>query len=358
MLIYLLLSAGLFMGWSLGTNDAANAFGTAVSTRVVSYRTAVTIIAVFVVLGSFIGGAGNIGKVSELATSNEVLASVEQVHTAVAAGLVETLRLKSAIKAAIIFTCSALTVFGMSYLKFPVSANQSITGAIIGWGLCYADYTDPAILAINLPQIGKFASTWILNPLGAAIISFFLVKAFRMFAEKKLETLSGYDMILRLGYLGAGAFASYSIGLNSSANVTALYFDAAFVDTGVAANLLTDARVAATIGGISIAVGVLTFSKRVMMTVGSSIAEISQMEGFLVIIAMALTVVIMGKLMGIPVSTSQAVVGAVVGAGLTHGTKAVHFGVFKNIAIAWVSSPTVAGLMTYIVAVLIKSYFA
>ena len=199
-MIYLLLSAGLFMGWSLGTNDAANAFGTAVATRVVSYRTAVIIIGFLVVVGTFTGGANNINKVAELATSKQVIAATDYV--------------------------------------------------------------------------------------------------------------------------------------------------AAFAQTGVAANLLTDARLRATIGGIAIAVGVLTFSKRVMMTVGSSIAEITQIDGFQVI---------MGNWMGIPVSTSQAVVGAVMGAGLTRGLKAVRFGVFKNIAIAWVSSPTVAGLLA--VAFCTKSYF-
>lgn len=356
-MIYLLLFAGLFMGWSLGTNDAANAFGTAVATRVVKYRTAVIIIAILVIVGAFIGGENNISKVSELSTSNKVLASVEEVETAIEEDTVEDLRLKSAIKAAIIFTCSALTVFVMSYLKFPVSANQSITGAIIGWGLCYADYSDPAVLSVNLPQIGKFASTWLLNPLGAGIISFALVYFVNRFLTQRLSTLSSYDKIIKIGYLVAGAFASYSIGLNSSANVTALYYDAAYAKTGVAANLLTDARLTATIGGIAIAIGVLTFSKRVMMTVGSSIAEISQLDGFLVIIAMSLTVVIMGKWMGIPVSTSQAVVGAVMGAGLTKGIKSVNFGVFKNIAIAWVSSPTVAGLLAYAVAFCTRSYF-
>ena len=93
------------------------------------------------------------------------------------------------------------------------------------------------------------------------------------------------------------------------------------------------------------------------MTVGSSIAEISQIDGFLVIVSMALTVVLMGKIMGIPVSTSQSVVGAVIGAGLVSGRKKVHFGVMKNIAIAWVSSPTAAGLLAYIVALCTKSYF-
>ena len=83
-MIYLLLFAGLFMGWSLGTNDAANAFGTAVATRVIRYRTAVIIIAVMVVVGAILLGDGNINKVSELATSNKVTASLEEVESAVA----------------------------------------------------------------------------------------------------------------------------------------------------------------------------------------------------------------------------------------------------------------------------------
>jgi PiT family inorganic phosphate transporter len=94
-----------------------------------------------------------------------------------------------------------------------------------------------------------------------------------------------------------------------------------------------------------------------MMTVGGSIANITQVDGFLVIIAMALTIVLMERLMGIPVSTSQAVVGAVIGAGLVRGVKNVNFGVFKRIAIAWISSPTVAGLLAYGVAFVTKGYF-
>ena len=360
MWIYLLLFAGLFMGWSLGTNDAANAFGTAVATRVVKYRTAIIIIAVMVMVGAVLFGDQNINKLSSIATNNQVTASAEQVDAAIANGTLGALKLKSAIKAAIIFTCAAVTVFVMSYLKFPVSANQSVTGAVIGWGLCYADYSDPVVRGQNLGEILEFMSTWLINPLGAAIISFVLVFLVKKFIEKWLTSMKHYDIIIRIGYIVAGGFSAYSIGQNSSASVTAFYYDA----TGKGANLiygndgwLTGARIAAIIGGIAIAVGVLTFSKRVMMTVGSSIAEISQVDGFVVIISSALTVVLMGNLMGIPVSTSQSVVGAVIGAGLVNGVKKVHFGVLKNVAIAWVSSPTVAGLLAYAVAFFTRSYF-
>ncbi len=349
------------MGWSLGTNDAANAFGTAVATRVVKYRTAIIIIAVMVMCGAILMGHNNIDKLSSIATNNEVVASLEDVTSAKATGTLGDLRLKSALKAFIVFACAAITVFVMSYLKFPVSANQSITGAVIGWGLCHANYSDPAVLKGNLTEMLEFASTWLINPLGAAIISFVLVFLVKKFIEKRLTSMKHYDIIVKLGYLVAGAFSAFSIGQNSSASVTAFYYDA----TGEGANLIygnsgffTGARIAAIIGGLTIAIGVLTFSKRVMMTVGGEIAEISQVDGFVVIIASALTVVLMGEFMGIPVSTSQSVVGAVIGAGLVNGVKKVHFGVFKRIAIAWVSSPTAAGLLTYLVALATKGYFA
>ena len=354
MWIFLLLSAGLFMGWSLGTNDAANAFGTAVATRVIKYRTAIIIIAIMVLLGSALLGHNNIDKLSSIATNNKVVASPEDVETAISNGSLETLRLKSALKAFIIFACAGITVFVMSYLKFPVSANQSITGAVIGWGFCYANYSDPAVLKGNVSEMLEFASTWLINPLGAAVISFVLVFIVKKFLEKRITSMKHYDLVVKAGYLVAGAFSAFSIGQNSSASVTAFYYDA----TGKGANLLTSPRITAIIGGLAIAVGVLTFSKRVMMTVGGEIAHISQVDGFVVIIASALTVLLMGKLMGIPVSTSQSVVGAVVGAGLVNGAKNVNFGVFKRIAIAWVSSPTAAGLLTYGVAFLTRGFFA
>lgn len=391
MWIYLLLGAGLFMGWSLGTNDAANAFGTAVATRVVKYRTAIIIIAIMVVLGAILQGADDISKLSSIATNNEVAADVtdmeklgyvfekdadgnyvmrnhkgeivtkdgeyviinkDAVEGIDKAGL-KDLKIKSAVKAAIIFIAAAATVFVMSYLKFPVSANQAVTGAIIGWGLFYADYSNPEVMSTNLKEIGKFMSTWFINPVGAALIAFVIVYFFKKFFESKVLSLKGYDKVVKIGYIVAGAYSAYTIGINSSASVTAFYYDS----FGVGANVLTSASLTAIIGGVAIAVGVLTYSKKVMMTVGGSIANITQIDGFLVILASALSITLMKELMGIPVSTSQAVVGAVVGAGLVSGVKNVNFGVFKRIAIAWVSSPTVAGLITYLVALATQSYF-
>jgi len=147
-MIYLLLLAGLFMGWSLGTNDAANAFGTAVATRVVSYRTAVTMIAALVVVGAFTGGANNIDKVAELAASNQVIAAVDEVTDAIEDDEIETLRLKSGIKAAIIFMCAGLTVFAMSYLMlaFMDARNARIQAGLEEERIMYATIEEEAAL--------------------------------------------------------------------------------------------------------------------------------------------------------------------------------------------------------------------
>ena len=56
--IFIFLASGLFLGWSLGANDAANVFGTAVGTRMVTFATAALICSVFVILGAVISGAG------------------------------------------------------------------------------------------------------------------------------------------------------------------------------------------------------------------------------------------------------------------------------------------------------------
>ena len=106
-------------------------------------------------------------------------------------------------------------------------------------------------------------STWVINLLCAAIISFVLVFFVKKLIESRLTSLKHYDIIIKIGYITAGAFSAFSIGQNSSASVTAFYYD----PTGYGANLIyqgygwfTPARIVAIIGGIAIAIGVLTYS--------------------------------------------------------------------------------------------------
>ena len=68
--ILVFLSSGLFLGWALGANDAANVFGTAVGSRMVRFSTAAIICSIFVILGAVISGAGTTETLGKLGAIN------------------------------------------------------------------------------------------------------------------------------------------------------------------------------------------------------------------------------------------------------------------------------------------------
>ena len=105
------LSSGLFLGWSLGANDAANVWGTSVGTRMVTFKQAAFICSIFVILGAVISGGGANHTLGKLG----VIGSLAGAFTVALA--------------------SALTVFWMTRAGLPVSTSQAIVGSIIGWNL-------------------------------------------------------------------------------------------------------------------------------------------------------------------------------------------------------------------------------
>ena len=109
--ILIFLFGGLFLGWSLGANDAANVFGTAVGTRMVSFTSAAIICSVFVILGAIISGAGTTETLGKLGSINALPGAFA---ACVAAGI---------------------SVYLMTKVGLPVSTTQAIVGAIVGWNL-------------------------------------------------------------------------------------------------------------------------------------------------------------------------------------------------------------------------------
>jgi len=138
----LLLSSGIFLGWTLGANDAANIFGTAVGTRMIKFRTAAITGSLFVIIGAVISGAG-------------------ASHTLGKLGSVNTMS-----GAFIVALAAGIAVLIMTKFKLPVSTSQSIVGAIIGWNLFTGLPTDSSTLI-------KIVSTWVFCPLLAAAFSAF-----------------------------------------------------------------------------------------------------------------------------------------------------------------------------------------
>jgi PiT family inorganic phosphate transporter len=91
----------------------------------------------------------------------------------------------------------------------------------------------------------------------------------------------------------------------------------------------------------------ISFSKGVIATVGKGIIALDHFSGMIAVLAHSITVWVY-SLVGIPVSSSQAIVGAVIGLGYARGAKLSNPRIVLNIVLAWVATPLVAGLISYI----------
>jgi PiT family inorganic phosphate transporter len=104
---------------------------------------------------------------------------------------------------------------------------------------------------------------------------------------------------------------------------------------------------AALIGGFSIALGALTYSKKVMETVGKGIVPLDPFSALIAVLAEALTLHLFTQI-GVPVSSSQAIVGAVVGVGLVGDVQTVSVKMLAKIGMGWIMTPVSAGVLAYL----------
>ncbi len=295
------LLGGVFLGWSLGANDASNVFGSAVASRMLKFWTAAVLASVFVLLGALLQGQAGIETLKGLTQFTLEQAVVSSV-------------------------AAATTVTIMTILGFPVSTSQAVVGAILGIGILNQQ--------LNLAGLGKVVACWFGTPVGAVVIAVIIYKVLAAFYNNLKINLFQSDMLIRLSLIVAGSYGSYALGANNVANVTAVFVGAGHLSVFSAA----------LIGGLSIGLGILTFSKRVMETVGKKLVRLDPFSALVVLLAEAITVHIF-TFIGVPVSTSQAVIGAVLGVGIIKGISTVSGRTLVNILIAWLLTPAVAGFI-------------
>lgn len=340
--IGIFLSAGLFMGWSLGGNDAANIFGTAVGTKMIRFRTAAIICSIFVILGAVIGGSGTSGTLGKLGAINQIAGAFA------------------------VSVSAAFTVMMMTKRGLPVSTSQAIVGAIIGWNIFAGLQTDAKIVV-------DIVKTWIFTPILGAIFAFILYWIVKLIIENKKIHVVRMDKYTRWGLIIAGAFGSYSLGANNIANVMGVFIKVSpFNDITLGNSFtITSTQILFLLGGIAIAVGVFTYSKRVMTTVGNSIFKLSPITAFIVVMASSLVLFIFSSqplynflvshnlpaLPPVPVSQSQAVIGAIMGIGIAKGGRNIDFKRIGSVAVGWVMTPLIAMTISIIALNVIQNVF-
>jgi len=340
-MILFFLTSGLFLGWSLGANDASNVFGSAVGSKMVTFRKAAIIASVFVILGAVIQGAGASHTLGKLGAVNAIGGSF-------------TLAL-----------AAAISVYVMTKFSLPVSTTQAIVGAIIGWNIFTGNPTDGKILS-------KIVMTWITGPiLGAlfAILLFILVNRFKRAAGIHLIRFESY---VRTGLIIVGAFGSYSLGANNIANVMGVFAPAFRLnDLDLGLFTINSNQQLFLLGGLAIAVGILTYSKKVMDTIGGNIVELTSEAAMVVVLAQSLVLFIFSSsalsdffirlglppIPMVPVSSSQVVVGCVIGIGLYKGVRNINFKLLTEIGVGWISTPVMSGLLAFFTLFFMKNIF-
>ncbi|MEE8475465.1 MAG: inorganic phosphate transporter [Myxococcota bacterium] len=390
----------LYMAWSIGANDVANAMGTSVGSGALTIRQAVIVAGILEFSGAFLAGGHVTDTVRkgildiEVASRDPQLVLYGMMGALAAAG---TLLLVA-------------TRFGL-----PVSTTHSIVGAIVGFGA-----VGLGVDAVNWGKVAQIVVSWVTSPIIGGVLAFLifqlirrlildrdqpveevkrlgpwlfftvffvigLVTFFKGLKNLRLDfdlpealllsaglgaigAVVGRFFLQRVPSAAAGAtpharfrgvervFAvlqiltacavAFAHGSNDVANAIgplAAVFHIA--DGQDIAGKTTVAPWMLVVGGVGIVVGLATWGYRVMETIGRKITELTPSRGFAAELAAAVTIVLASRL-GIPVSTTHILVGSVLGVGFARGIGAIDLRVVGRILISWVATLPIAALLS------------
>ena len=180
---------GGYMALNIGANDVANNVGPAVGANALSLTGALIIAAIFESAGAFLAGGDVVSTISKGIIDPASVQSSEVFIWAMMAALIS----------------SALWVNLATWVGAPVSTTHSVVGGVMGAGIAAAGFA-----AVNWPQMGSIAASWVISPvLGGVIAAAFLafIKHFIIYREDKIAAAKRWVPVLIA--IMAGAFAAY-----------------------------------------------------------------------------------------------------------------------------------------------------
>lgn len=393
---------GLFMAWGIGANDVSNAMGTSVGSRALTMKQAIIIAMVFEFAGAYLAG----GEVTETIRSGIVELDIMSSHpdlfvygmlsSLLAAG--SWLLIASILGWPVSTTHSIVgAIIGFAAVGISVDAVQwgQVWGIVGSW--------------IITPVIAGFISFWIFrsvqhlildteDPFGNAkryipfymfAVGFFLsmvtlLKGLKYVLKEhhiefgfiqavviaaligiavagigiyllsrinqdthadKSNRFSSVERVFGVLMIFTACSMAFAHGSNDVANAVGPV--AAVIAVVQAGAVETKALVPSWVlllGATGIVIGLATYGYKVMVTIGKKITELTPSRGFAAEMAAAATVVIASGI-GLPISTTHTLVGAVLGVGLARGIGALNLGVIGGIFASWVIPlPAGAGL--------------
>ena len=308
------MGAGAYVGWNIGANDSANCVGTTVGCGLISFKKAVILVSVFAILGAMLQG--------------------QYVMKTIGKGIVKTDLNYLAVCVALI--CSGFFVTVATFFRIPTSTSQAIVGGVLGIGLAVG-------AEVDFSKFLVIAESWIICPILVMVLAYGLmhlvIQILRRFETSSVLFQQAFGWLAIL----SSCYVAYSMGANNAGNAV-----------GPIANLgIIDPNLLLLVGGLSIAAGAVTYGRKVADTVGKGITPLDIPGAFVAQISSAFGMHLFSML-GIPVSTSSAIVGSVVGVGLVKGMRAISKRTIFTILIGWVLTPTLAATSAFVLYKVIK----
>jgi PiT family inorganic phosphate transporter len=410
-LIILAVVFGTFMAWGIGANDVANAMGTSVGSGAVTIKQAVIIAVIFEFSGAILAGGEVTATIRKgildaaLFTNDPHLLVYGMMASLLAAG--SWLLIASSFGWPVSTTHSivgAIVGFGAVGVGIDAVAWSKVIKIVISW------IASPILAGVISFTLFRSLQNLIIdtqNPFNNAkkyvpyymFLVGFVVSLVTIFKGLKhvglsFTTSSSYLLSLGFGLLVAiigtlmirnihldpdenkdfyfasmervfsvlmiitAAAMAFAHGSNDVANaigpLAAIY---SVIESGGAIGSESALPVwILLVGGVGIVVGLITYGHRVIATIGTGITELTPSRGFAATLAAAATVVIASGT-GIPVSTTQVLVGAVLGVGLARGMAALDTRVINRIFLSWIVTLPAGALMSILFFFALKGAF-
>ncbi len=388
---------GLYMTWGVGANDVANAMGTSVGSGAITVRKAVIIAAVFEFTGAFVAGGHVTGTIRKgiidpaFIPAPEILVfgmlaallgggvwlmvaswfgwPVSTTHTIVGAivgfGLVgigpdavDWGQVGSILASWIISpVLGGLIAYALmqSIRVFILEASVPMEAAkrvgpiyIFLMGTLIALVTMWKGLAHLDLELTTLQTAWIALGVGlaSAVVGRALIRRVRVDPEAEREFhFQGVEQVFAPLCVFTACAMAFAHGSNDVANgVGPLAAVVSVATTGEVSQQSALPVWILALGGLGIVLGLATLGYRVMQTIGKRITELTPSRGFCAELAAASTVVVASRL-GLPVSTTHIIVGAVLGVGFARGIAAIDLRIVAKIVASWIMTlPIGAGL--------------
>ena len=383
--------ACIYMACNIGANDVANAMGTSVGSKSLTFKQAILIAAVAEFAGAFFVG----GHVSDTIRKGMLDTSFfADVPYQLVYGMISAL------------LAAAIWLHIASYLGWPVSTTHSIIGGVLGFGVIAG-----GVDIVNWSRVGNVVLSWVVSPIMGGLFAYLVFQYINktIFSKRRplahakellpfIVAIVFFILSIAIFYKGlknlhlhftfpdvllfalvagvVGFFISkilvrfipdddskdFAHQFNTTENlfkylqiVTAFYIAFAHGSNDVAnavgplaavVSILQGGAVEMKVemptwilglGGGFIVLGLMVWGYRVMATVGESITDITPSRGFCATFGAASVVLICSK-MGLPISTTHTLVGSVIGVGLARGLPTLNLGIIKMIFVSWITT--------------------